>query len=190
MTCVHCGHAMPCPGPVLHMSCSCVVLTLVHIQSSSHSVYAWRCILLSLAEQLQLHRNSSSQLSAGVAHPKASCMNGLRMTDGGVSGRRWIGVETVYLTENLPGKPEMRGPLKQYIDEGFVVYTHEPHPQAQIRVWTSCLQHRAKHNWIAFFDADEFLILREGCVLRIVECFENLSDTASLFTLIASAVQS
>jgi len=58
----------------------------------------------------------------------------------------------------------MREELQPYIADGFVTYTHDGRPHAQIGVFKRCM-HNAKHNWMAFLDADEFLILREKCGL-------------------------
>jgi hypothetical protein len=59
--------------------------------------------------------------------------------------------------------------LQSYVDEGFLTYKNVPRPHAQIEVYHYCIRdHRAKHNWIAFFDADEFLIIRDGYGLPVL----------------------
>ena len=68
----------------------------------------------------------------------------------------------MYLTENGP-EADMQAALHDYVRDGFVEYRHERAPHAQIRVFKRCLRSAALHNWMAFIDADEFLILAEGC---------------------------
>lgn len=69
-------------------------------------------------------------------------------------------METVYLTEN-EGDAPLHSALQEYIDEGFVVYSVDADDEAQMRVYLKCLQdHGNKHNWMAFIDMDEFLVMR------------------------------
>jgi hypothetical protein len=81
---------------------------------------------------------------------------------------RWLGVAHIYLTENSPVESATLLPgLQSYVDEGFVSYRIEPRPHAQIQIYEKCLlEYRHHHNWLAFFDADEFLILRNRHVPR------------------------
>ena len=84
---------------------------------------------------------------------------------------RWLGVDKVYLTENDAEAP-LREVLQPWVDEGFLEYKVEGEPQAQLRVYTRCLkQHRHQYNWMAFFDVDEYLILRnKKALLSAVIC--------------------
>ena len=51
-----------------------------------------------------------------------------------------------------------------FIQQGFVTFTIDPSPHAQLQVYQHCIKtHRDKHNWMGFFDLDEFLVLRDPC---------------------------
>lgn len=78
---------------------------------------------------------------------------------------RWLGVEHVYLTENRADPdPTTAQQLRDFVSDGFVKYSHEPLPQAQMKIYYDCLaQHAHKHDWMAFFDVDEFLVLISRC---------------------------
>ena len=77
---------------------------------------------------------------------------------------RWLGFDHIYLTENRSERPIRLG-IMDFINSGFVTYTTQKTPHAQIKTYHKCLlEHRTKYDWMAFFDADEFLLLREGCV--------------------------
>lgn len=75
-------------------------------------------------------------------------------------------MDKVYLTENAP-QAEMRAALQGYLDTGFVTYAHVRAPHAQISVFKRCIDHAAEHNWIAFIDADEYLIINERCAVPL-----------------------
>ena len=78
--------------------------------------------------------------------------------------RRWLGVDRVVLYEN-DDTPRLKARLAQFIDSGFLVYNHEPQPNAQMKVYQDCIDaHAPDFNWLAFFDLDEFLLLRR-CAL-------------------------
>ena len=80
---------------------------------------------------------------------------------------RWLGVDHVFLTDNeadpalsLMGAPE----LASFVAGGFLSMRVEREPQAQMSVYKRCIERRAhKFDWMAFFDLDEFLILRRRC---------------------------
>jgi hypothetical protein len=80
---------------------------------------------------------------------------------------RWLGVDRVFLTENA-ADPEMElvgsPALEKFIKDGFLHLETEAQPYAQIKVYDKCIrEQRQNYNWIAFFDLDEFLVVRE-CV--------------------------
>lgn len=81
-------------------------------------------------------------------------------------------MDKVYLTENDSEAP-LREALQEYTDTGFVSYRVDGVAQAQLRVYAHCLQqYRHLHNWIAFFDVDEFLVVRDQCApLQMEECW-------------------
>lgn len=80
---------------------------------------------------------------------------------------RWLGVEHVYLTENTyRPTPHMRGQLNDFVSEGFLTYEVDGTTGPQLKLYRRCMeQHYHKHNWLAFLDLDEILVLREQCVL-------------------------
>jgi hypothetical protein len=76
---------------------------------------------------------------------------------------RWAGVEHVYVNDHQSDpSPSTKQQLKDFEDDGFVTYTPMSFDsKAQLRVYYTCMRaHYHKHNWLAFFDIDEFLILR------------------------------
>lgn len=76
---------------------------------------------------------------------------------------RWLGVDHVYLTENGSKQP-IEDDIADFIESGFVTYKWMDEPHAQMAVFYDCLkEHRSHHNWIAFFDADEYLVVRDEC---------------------------
>jgi hypothetical protein len=98
--------------------------------------------------------------------------------------RRWIGVDKVFLTDNAPksalnvsllGSPA----LGKFTENGFLQLDTESKPHAQLAVYQKCiLNHARKYNWMAFFDLDEFLVVRECASLP----FYN-SDPPTFHTL-------
>eukprot|EP00892_Ulva_mutabilis_P000948 jgi/Ulvmu1/10854/UM007_0028.1 len=77
---------------------------------------------------------------------------------------RWLGVEHVYLTENAEEPtPHLRAEVDDFVQSGFLTYRTEARPRTQMKVYYECMHNNhAKYNWLAFFDLDEFLILRPG----------------------------
>jgi hypothetical protein len=79
-------------------------------------------------------------------------------------------VDRIFLTENSPEPAAdlVESPVfKRYRADGFVQLETEPEPHAQIKVYRKCLrEHGSAYNWMAFFDLDEFLFVRE-CVLCV-----------------------
>jgi hypothetical protein len=81
---------------------------------------------------------------------------------------RWLGVDHVYLTENDPTGRPMKAAIQDFIDEGFVSFDVQQRPQAQLRVYAKCVQgYSHLYNWMAFFDLDEFLVLRDQYAPRL-----------------------
>lgn len=85
--------------------------------------------------------------------------------------RRWLGVDHVFLTDNEPdpalsllGAPE----LSPFTASGFLSLRAKRMPQAQMSVYRNCIKkHAPAYNWMAFFDLDEFLILRHRCACAV-----------------------
>lgn len=88
-------------------------------------------------------------------------------------GRRWLGVEHVFLTDNAQGGEVVMGDqLQDFIDEGFVTFTPEPASGLLGLVRWRCLQAgRARGiNWMANIDLDEFIVLRNTCARMVTSC--------------------
>lgn len=71
-------------------------------------------------------------------------------------------MEHIFLTENAAGaSKELKAQLRDFIDSGFLTHAVEPAAKAQMKVFYDCARANAQaYNWLAFFDVDEFLILR------------------------------
>jgi hypothetical protein len=78
-------------------------------------------------------------------------------------------VDRVFLTENAPepGTELVNSPvLEKFVKEGFLKLASEPKPHAQTPVYGKCIREQwLNFNWIAFFDMDEFLVVRECAAL-------------------------
>jgi hypothetical protein len=82
---------------------------------------------------------------------------------------RWIGFQKFYIYDNNSTQ-DMRGVLSDYIQNGLVEHyitfgtkssNYEATPQHV--AYRACIDsHRSKHQWLAFFDVDEFLLLRDA----------------------------
>jgi hypothetical protein len=92
---------------------------------------------------------------------------------------RWLGIDRIFLTENAatPGTELVGSPaIQNFTSNGFLQLESEPRPQAQLKVYAKCIRElRPKYNWIAFFDLDEFMAVRDKCV--------SLADAAVRLTL-------
>ena len=52
--------------------------------------------------------------------------------------------------------------LRDFVADGLVTYSHEGVARAQMKIYYDCLvKHAHKHDWMAFFDVDEYLVLME-----------------------------
>lgn len=84
-----------------------------------------------------------------------------------------IGFDHIYLTDN-DSKPPLNIILQDYIDRGLVTYRHDARKALQISVYNDCIQqHRNDSKWIAFFDSDEFLVLKkDSTVIDLLKRYE------------------
>lgn len=56
----------------------------------------------------------------------------------------------------------MRGQLNDFVSEGFLTYEVDGTTGPQLKLYRRCMdQNYHKHNWLAFLDLDEILVLRE-----------------------------
>jgi hypothetical protein len=80
---------------------------------------------------------------------------------------RWLGVRQVYLTDNAhlsEGEQLLAPQLQDFITDGFLTYTHDPTPGLVFLTRWRCVNAaRGKHQWMAFIDMDEFIVLRDPC---------------------------
>ena len=75
-------------------------------------------------------------------------------------GCRWLGFDHILLTENNSINP-IGEHIRDFIDSGFVTYRTETKDHAQLAIYAWCIrEQRDRFNWIAFVDADEFLVIR------------------------------
>ena len=78
-----------------------------------------------------------------------------------LSSCRWLGVDKVFLTEN-DKEPTLKAGLRPYIQSKFVDYRRVLRKNSQIDVYNDCINdHGKEYSWMAFLDADEYIILRE-----------------------------
>eukprot|EP00892_Ulva_mutabilis_P000850 jgi/Ulvmu1/10766/UM068_0056.1 len=95
---------------------------------------------------------------------------------------RWLGVDHVYLTENAAVRtPQMAEQLRDFEAEGFLAYNLEPIPRGQTKVYYDCMsQHYHKHNWMMFFDMDEYLILTGKPEQKLPDFLDEYKEFAGL----------
>ena len=72
-------------------------------------------------------------------------------------------MDHVYLTQNSDPMPEhVTAQLRDFVAAGYVTLRAVPRPEFQAHFYFDCMQHhRHKHNWLAFIDVDEFIVLRK-----------------------------
>ena len=63
--------------------------------------------------------------------------------------------------------PPLQAILQDYINEGLVTYVYDERHKPQVSVYNECLKkYRKRTKWIAFFDSDEFLVLKRHSNIR------------------------
>lgn len=100
---------------------------------------------------------------------------------------RAIGVQRFYLVDT-GSTPPMQATLQDYIDIGLVHYTHDnaipwrPGTHGpQITIYENCIQNFGnQHSWMAFIDADEFLIVKDPTVPDLTTLLMEYEDDAGL----------
>lgn len=79
---------------------------------------------------------------------------------------RLIGVDHFYIADNN-SSPPLREILSDYIEHGIITYTYDTRVGPQGYVYNECLRNYGDQNkWIAFFDSDEFLLLKQHDSIR------------------------
>ena len=81
-----------------------------------------------------------------------------------LSACRWLGVDHVFLTDNSSKNfAELQQHISSSFDSTFVTLRSEQRAKAQLKVYAWCAETQRQHfNYIAFFDLDEYLVLRES----------------------------
>lgn len=71
-------------------------------------------------------------------------------------------MDHVYLTENSEPPPkQLVEQLQDFIDEGFLTLESDGQRANQLNIYKRCMErYRHKHNWMAFIDIDEFIVIR------------------------------
>lgn len=68
----------------------------------------------------------------------------------------------MYLTENSEPIPSVLvEQLQDLVDDGFLTLESDAEKANQLPIYKRCMeQHRHKHNWKAFIDIDEYIVIR------------------------------
>jgi hypothetical protein len=87
---------------------------------------------------------------------------------------RWLGVDHVFLTDNnSTDGGHLRAEVQRLFPLSFLTVKNEFEPRGQLKVYAWCAEeHRVSFNWIAFFDVDEYLVIRDECAPLT---FQNMS---------------
>lgn len=77
---------------------------------------------------------------------------------------QWLGVDHVFLTDNdSKDSNSIENTLKNAFPSDFLTFRTEQTPKAQLKAYAWCAsEHREDFNWMAFFDVDEYLLLRDA----------------------------
>lgn len=69
----------------------------------------------------------------------------------------------MYLTENADPIPQhMSEQLQDFINEGFLTLEADGRKANQLNIYKRCMEkYRHKHNWMAFIDIDEYIVIRQ-----------------------------
>lgn len=79
---------------------------------------------------------------------------------------RLIGIDHFYITDNN-SDPPLKDLLRDYIESGVVTYRYDTRIGCQGHVYNECLQeHKENTRWLAYFDSDEFLLLKQHDNIR------------------------
>lgn len=75
---------------------------------------------------------------------------------------QWLGVDHVFLTDNdSHNSDDVIATLSRAFPSSFLTVRKETTPRAQLKAYAWCAEeHRLSYNWMAFFDVDEYLVLR------------------------------
>ena len=79
----------------------------------------------------------------------------------------WLGIEHVFLYDNnSEDGPEVRRQLESEFPSSYLSTRLEPTHKGQLMAYSRCAREaRHNYNWVAFIDPDEFIHVRNGCVM-------------------------
>ena len=88
-----------------------------------------------------------------------------------------IGIDHFYITDNK-SNPPLREILSDYIEKGLVTYKFDTRYKPQVAVYNECIKHHKNDStWIAFFDSDEFLVLKKHSnIKQFLNQYDNSED--------------
>lgn len=99
---------------------------------------------------------------------------------------KWIGASKIYVFDHHSEVP-ISNTIKDFIDEGLVDYFPFPETfdhysgRPQLYVYDKCLhEFGPKHEWIAFIDADEYLVFKNGVEPNIDNFLKNYEPYGGL----------
>lgn len=109
--------------------------------------------------------SSTWNLSWHVPGGPGSCPTPAPTSTDVLAPRRWLGVDHVFLWDNnSEGGEAQRRVLARAFPRSFLSLYSEQEPRGQLKAYAWCAEdQRASYNWIAFFDLDEFLVVRDRC---------------------------
>ncbi|CAJ1963763.1 unnamed protein product [Cylindrotheca closterium] len=128
-------------------------------------------------------QNTDMDLENAYGHSAALCAiqkDGLRYIDEWVIYNLAIGFETIYLYDNSEHNElaPWHDQLPQSTKERVVI-RHFPSFRAQRPAYTLCwedIRNRKAHSWIAFFDLDEFLVIKDRTKYpQLMDLLDSLS---------------
>jgi hypothetical protein len=100
---------------------------------------------------------------------------------------RRIGFEHVYLIDNGTNPPH-RDSLQEFINNGYITYIYNTQYPYQIQGYNHVLnQYRHETTWLAYFDSDEFLVLKQhNNVNDFLREYENFGAVSVIWHLFGS----
>jgi hypothetical protein len=101
---------------------------------------------------------------------------------------RRLGFDHVYIIDNGT-QPRLEGFLRDYIRNGYITYHYIEQYPIQIQGYNYILnQYRNETTWLAFFDSDEFLVLkRHQCINDFLREHENFGAVSVCWYIFGSS---
>lgn len=90
-------------------------------------------------------------------------------------------MDHVYLWDN--GSTEyatLSQALLQQFPPEFLTLDSDERPRSQMKIFAACMEdHREEHNWMAFIDVDEYIVLRSKYALFELACTPAAAEPTS-----------